>query len=249
MSTRGDNANRGSESILSMAWSSLRDRAGTRRTEPETGALETEYLAIGRRSNAIQIDARQDGGLFALVHANDVIEDLLEVPFVLTHLKDVHAAMQLAVASIGEDKEPLLGSGFFHPVFASLTLGFAIGLATEHRVRHMNGPSGDAALGAAETERCREWGLLTALYYLVNVEANGVIDRDTDRQIYGIADNWRLLGDHRRLQPFMTRLLRCVQSGKRAGQAWARQEGVEMGALLAHALGRTVATYPERTFQ
>jgi hypothetical protein len=248
MSSRGDTSSGRIESILSSAWSSLRDRASLRKPEPPVDAVAMEYLALGRRSNSTELDARQDDGLFGLVRGNDVLEELLDVPYALRHVKDLHAAMQLAVASVGERDEGLLHNTFFHPVFAAFTLGFAIGLATEHRAAHLTGLAEAGRLSPEDQVQCRDWGVMIALYYLVNVETRGVIDRDTDREIYGIADNWRLLADDRRLQPF-SRLTRCVRAGTRASVGWARQEAVDMGELLSQALNRFIEAYPGRTFQ
>ncbi len=248
MSSRGDSSSGRIESILSSAWSTLRDRAALRKPEPPVDAVAMEYLALGRRSNATQLDARQDDGLFGLVRGNDVLEELLDVPYALGHVKDLHAAMQLAVASVGERDESLLHNSFFHPVFAAFTLGFAIGLATEHRASHFAGPAAAVSLSSDDRVQCRDWGVMIALYYLVHVETRGVIDRDTDSAIYGIADNWRLLADARRLQPY-SRLTNCVRAGTRASLGWARQEAVDMGEVLAHSLNRVIEAYPGRTFQ
>jgi hypothetical protein len=89
---------------------------------------------------------------------------------------------------------------------------------------------------------------MVALYYLAHVEAEGIIDKDTDEQIYGIGDHWRLLADARRVHS-MSQLADTVRAGLAAGAAWGRDQAVDMGELLACELDRVIAANPGRVFQ
>jgi hypothetical protein len=227
------------ESLLSQAWESLKDFKAPRRVELSVDTGAVEFLALGRRSNSTQLDRRQDEGLFSLVRGNDILEEVLDTPFALSQVKDVRAAMQLA----GDLREALVRETLFFPVFAAVTLGFSIGLATARREQH--GPS---VLGPEQQSQCREWGVMVALYYLAHVEAEGIIDKDTDQQIYGIEDHWRLLADARRVNS-LPELADTVRAGFVSGGAWAREQAVDMGSLLVSELERVVGAHPGRVFQ
>lgn len=202
-------------------------------------------MAAGRRANQETLGDAYSQDLFSLLRAGEHLDDILEVPFALAHIKDVHAAMQLAVAGAGEKREDLTGHSLFHPAFAAFVLGFSMGFATAHRSRFND--SRQPRLATRTQERCDEWGLAVALFYLVKVEAAGIIDRDTDRAVYGIENRWRLVSDERRLEPFAA--LRDIAAEARAvGEAWFHDESVEMGSRLAAILEQFVAAYPGRTF-
>lgn len=230
------------KSVFAQAWSTWTKRRGG-----DARLSDEEYLSAGRRSNSAQLAQAQDDELFALLRSNDTLDEILEVPYALAHVKDVHAAMQLAVASAGDQREDLVRNSLMFPVFGAFVLGFAIGLASAHRLKHANSRDGLDALPPDMQERCEEWGIMVALYYLVKVEACGIIDKETDQRVYGIADQWRLLADERRLAQY-ARLSECVAAGKRAGEAWFHDESVEMGMAFTHLLGPFIESYPNQTF-
>lgn len=228
---------------LSQAWSNWTGRrrpAGTRLSEDD-------YVSTGKRSNSTQLSQAQEDDLFALLRRNDVLDEILEVPYALVHVKDVHAAMQLAVASAGDQREDLVRSSLFFPVFGAFVLGFAIGLASAHRLKHAMARDGVDALPPEVLERCKDWGIIVALYYLVKVEAFGIMDKETDQRIYGIADQWRLLADERRLGQF-AQLADCVAAGRAAGEAWFHDESVDMGGALLQRLERFVESNAKYSF-
>jgi len=231
------------ESVLAQAWSSV---TGKRRNG-EARLNDDEYLSAGRRSNSAQLAQAQDDDLFGLLKTNDTLDEVLEVPYALVHVKDVHAAMQLAVASAGDQREDLVRHSLLFPVFGAFVLGFAIGLVCAHRLKHASAREGIGELPPGALERCEEWGIMVALYYLVKVEAFGIIDKETDQRIYGISDHWRLLADERRLAQY-AQLADCVAAGKRAGEAWFHDESVEMGMALTHLLGPFIDSYPNQAF-
>jgi hypothetical protein len=231
------------ESVLAQAWSSWTGR----RRGGDARLSDDEYVSAGKRSNSTQLAQGQDDDLFALLRSNDTLDEVLEAPYALVHVKDVHAAMQLAVASAGDQRDDLVRSSLFFPVFGAFVLGFAIGLVSAHRLKSAVARDGVAVLPAEAVERCEEWGIMVALYYLVKVEAFGIIDKETDQRIYGIADQWRLLADERRLAQF-AQLSACVAAGKRAGEAWFHDESVEMGNALTQLLEPFIESHPNQSF-
>jgi len=233
----------GKQSVLANAWSSWTSK----RRGAESRPGDDEYLMAGKRSNSAQMAQAQEDELFSLLKGNDQLDEVLEVPYALAHIKDLHAAMQLAVASAGDQREDLVRSSLLLPVFGAFVLGFAIGLASAHRLRHAMVRDGAQALSPDAVERCEEWGIMVALYYLVKVEAFGIIDKETDQRIYGIADQWRLLADERRLAQY-SQLSECLAAGKRAGDAWFHDESVEMGQALTELLATFIETYPNQSF-
>lgn len=240
MATKSREKPRKIESVLAQAWSNLKAKR-------KGGLGDDEYLSAGKRSNSTQLAQAQDDELFALLRSNDTLAEVLEVPYALAHVKDLHAAMQLAVASAGDQRDDLVRSSLFFPVFGAFVLGFAIGLVTAHRSKQAMARDGIETLSPESLERCEEWGIMVALYYLVKVEAFGVIDKETDQRIYGIADQWRLLADERRLAQF-AQLSECVGAGKRAGEAWFQDESVEMGTALTQLLEPFIESHPNQSF-
>jgi len=225
------------------AWSSWTGK----RKGGEARLNDDEYVSSGKRSNSTQLAEGQEDDLYALLRRNDTLDEVLEVPYALAHVKDVHAAMQLAVASAGDQREDLVRSPLFFPVFGAFALGFAIGIVSAHRLRQAAAQEGVEALPGETLERCQEWGIMVALYYLVKVEAFGIIDKETDQRIYGIADQWRLLADERRLAQYAS-LSTCVAAGKRAGDAWLQDESVEMGSALIEQLEPFIESNQHQAF-
>lgn len=209
---------------------------------------DDDYVALGRRANSEDLSGSGDDDLFDLLREGESLDDILEVPFALARIKDVHAAMQLAVASVGDQRDDLTGHPLFYPVFTGFVLGFSIGLVTAHRAKLADPRGGSIAkLSRRSVELCEEWGIAVALFYLVKVEATGVIDRETDHLAYGIDNQWRHIADDKRLESF-ERLPEAVASGKRAGESWFHDESVEMGVALSEALEVFVSAYPDRSF-
>lgn len=215
---------------------------------PSGKVSDEDYMALGRRSNSEELSNPGADDLFDTFREGESLDDVLEVPFVLARIKDVHAAMQLAVASVGDQRDDLTGHALFYPVFTAFVLGFSIGLVTAHRAKLADPKGGAVAKLAKRTlDTCEEWGISVALSYLVKVEASGVIDRETDHLAYGIDNQWRHIADERKLEAF-ERLPEVVAAGKRAGESWFHDESVEMGAVFAEALMQFVSAYPDRTF-
>ncbi len=243
MSTKNGETTVRRESFLSNAWSNLRPARPPAVRTPGND----EYFSIGRQSNAALIEQRQDEGLFSLVRGNDTLEELLDIPYALAHIKDLHAAMQLAVVSMGEEREDLIASSLFFPVFGAFALGFSIGLVTAHRARHAATYQGLETLPKEDQQQCRKWGVMVAVYYITKVEVMGILDKETDKQIYRIDDHWRLLADDRRLQQF-SRLPACVSTAAELGSAWSDDESVDVGKALTTLMVEFSQHYAEKSF-
>jgi hypothetical protein len=208
---------------------------------------DDEYVVLGRRSNSEELGRSASDDLFGVLRDGESLDDVLEVPFALARIKDVHAAMQLAVASAGDQRDDLTGHTLFYPAFAAFVLGFSIGLVTMHRAKLADKRGDPSRLAKRTQELCEEWGIAVALFYLVKVEASGIVDRETDQLAYGIENQWRLVADEKRMDAFEV-LPELVAEGKRAGESWFHDESVEMGATLTGLLERFVSTYPGRVF-
>ena len=175
------------------------------------------------------------------------LDDILEVPFALVRTKDVHAAMQLAVASVGDTRDDLTGQSMFYPTFTAFVLGFSIGLIAAHRCKVSDIRGGVIRLPKRTIESCEGWGVGVALFYLAKVEANGIMDRETDQMAYGIENHWRLIADERRLEAIEL-LPNVVAAGKQAGESWFHDESLEMGHALSGQIESIVSAYPGRVF-
>lgn len=207
-----------------------------------------EYVSCGKRSNSEQLAAADDTQLFEALRLEECLDDVLEVPYALRHVKDVHSAMQVAVSRVGEQRDELTRNSLFHPAFAAFTLGFAIGVVTQHRFAHGDLRMSIGRPSKRQVEQCNEWGIAVALYCLVCVESCGIIDSATDFAAYGIESKWRLVADERRLEPFPL-LSRCTNAGKSAAELWSKDETVELGGLLSATLEQFIATYPDSSFE
>lgn len=210
-----------------------------------TRLSDEEYVALGRRSNQETLAEAYADDLFVVLRDGEHLDHILDVPFALAHIKDMNAAMQVAVAGAGETREDLTGHSLFHPVFAAFVLGFAMGFVSAHRLKYADGRN--PRLSPRTQVLCDDWGISVALFYLVKVEATGIIDTDTDRDVYGIDNRWRLVSDERRLEPF-EHLGDLVQEARAIGEAWFHDESVEMGAKLIGMLERFLDIYPGRAF-
>jgi len=206
---------------------------------------DEEYLALGRRANQQTLSDAYAEDLFVVMRDGEHLDHILEVPFALAHIKDVNAAMQVAIAGVGESREDLTSHSLFHPGFAAFVLGFAMGFATAHRLKYTDGRS--VRLHPRSQAMCDDWGIAVALFYLVKVEALGIIDLETDRDVYGIDNRWRLVGDDRRMEPF-EHLHELVQQSRAIGEGWFSDESADMGVKLIPLLERLVDLYPGRAF-
>lgn len=211
------------------------------KAEPKVS--DDDYVARGKRSNADQLSGGDDSALFDALRDDDCFAELLEVPFALQQIKDLHAAMQVALASVGEEDDDLTRHPLFCAIFAAFALGFAIGLASARRTKH-TGFRG--ALKGPKQEQIEAWGIEVALYYIAWVERSGVIAPDIDAAAYGIQPRWRRLADERRLNQLESLPL-CVSIGKDAGTEFVNDEAHDAGPMLARAGWEFIATLPVDT--
>lgn len=205
---------------------------------------DEDYVAAGRRANQEALAGVYSDDLFQVLRAGEHLDDILQVPYALAHIKDVHSAMQLAVAAVGESREDLTAHPLFHPAFAAFVLGFSIGFVTAHRHKAQGKVQ---ELPPRTIQYCEDWGVSIALFYLVKVEASGIMTGDTDRLIYGIENKWRLVSDERRLEPF-ARLNEVTAEARAAGESWFHDESIEMGPTLMLVLQRFYDAYPGKLF-
>jgi hypothetical protein len=207
---------------------------------------DDEYLSWGKKSNTSEHASREESGIFRLLE-EEGLEALYEVPFGLKHVHDLHVVMRHAVAVAGERREDLTRHPLFHPVFAGFALGFAIGLAEAHRGKHTGFRARLARLSRKQLEACHAWGVEVATYYLANVDAEGIFGKDTDAELYGIPDRWRLLTDERRLEQFKA-LKDCIESGKRAAHLWFADDTADVPPYFVDALASFVEAHPDGRF-
>jgi hypothetical protein len=180
---------------------------------------DDDYTALGKQSNSSELGTSRDAQLFIQLEQEDGFDELLEVPFALKSVRDIHAVMRHAVAEAADRDEACTHHPLFHPGFAGFVLGFAIGLAQAHRQKHLGFRVASAKLTRRQLELCEEWGVQIATYYLAVVDSEGIFGKDQDADLYGIGDRWRLLGEERRLEEF-DRLKDCVEAGKAAARGW-----------------------------
>jgi hypothetical protein len=208
---------------------------------------DEEYVALGRRSNSEEMSRGSSDELFDILREGESLDDVLEIPFSLARVKDVHAAMQLAVASVGDARDDLTGHSMFYPTFTAFVLGFAIGLVGAHRCKVSDIRGGVIRLSKRTVESCQDWGITVALFYLTKVEASGIVDRETDQMAYGIENRWRLIADERRLDA-IEMLPKVVAAGRVAGESWFHDESVEMGYALSTQIEAVVSAYSDQVF-
>jgi len=174
---------------------------------------DEDYVSLGKTSNAKVLDSDEDEALFRMVQEDELFEGVLDVPFALKHLRDLHAVMRHSVAVLGERNEELAHHRLFHLAFASFTLGFALGLVEAHRRKLMALRPSMAAL--TRGTRAETWGVEIATYYIAYVDLEGVFGKQADIDLYGIGDAWRAVADegrveeHERLFGGYTRCLHC----------------------------------------
>jgi hypothetical protein len=208
---------------------------------------DEDYVASGKTSNTGELAASEGSALFALLRDEDGFDGLVDVPFGLKHVSDLHVVMRHAVAVAGERREDLTRHALFHPVFAGFALGFAIGLAQSHRVKHLGQRASIARLTRRQQELCDQWGTEVATYYLAVVDSAGIFGKDADVELYGIADRWRLLAEEQRLEAF-ERLSDCVAAGKDAAHRWFGDDTADVPPYFLDTLVGFVEAYPDRSF-
>ena len=207
---------------------------------------DDEYVARGKHSNSDQLSIDDASELFDALRDEECLEDVLEVPFSLHHIKDIHAAMQVALARVGEENDDITRHQVFCVIFSAFVLGFAISLVTARRAQHTGQRLGLGRTAKRDPDACEAWGIEVALYYLVSVERCGIIDPDTDAAAYGIQPRWRQIADERRLNQFDA-LPRCVAAGKEAAAEWAKDDMYDVGFLLVRSATSLLATLPADT--
>jgi hypothetical protein len=233
--------------------SSLVSSLGFRRAklDPEANGgtmTDEEYVAWGKTSNQSEHGDSEASALLRLLDGEEGLDGLFEVPFGLKHVKDVHVVMRHSVAVAGERREDLTRHSLFHPSFAAFALGFSIGLAQAHRLKHMGFRANANRLSRRQLELCDGWGVEIATYYLAVVDENGIFGKDSDQELYGIADRWRNISDERRLEPF-DRLGDCVEAGKKAAHIWFDDDSADVPPYFLDSLANFVDAYPSRSFE
>lgn len=193
-----------------------------RRRERRSPLGEPDYLAAGKRVNEQEFRRNAEQSLFRLWQEEESFDWLLDVPFAFQQLIDLHAGMRHAVAVAGETPEALTRKACFHSVFAAFALGFGHGLVLAHRIKHLRW-HGRMNLTPLEAEECERWGVDLTTYYLAAVEAHGIFGKVSDIELYGIADNWWLLGNSSRVEG-VTGIRTCVEAGRNAAELWAEDE-------------------------
>ena len=200
---------------------------------------DVDYVAAGKRANDAEFRQAAEQQLFRLWQEEEGYDWFLAVPFAFKQLIDLHAAMRHAVAVVGEKPQPLTHHSLFHPVFAAFALGFAQGLVTAHRRKHLrwHGESGD--LTRMQQEQCDNWGIEIATYYIAALDAFGIFGKATDVELYGISDKWWTLGDAQRVEA-VAGVHDCVQTGRLAAEHWSDDERVDVAMQLAEVLDRVI---------
>jgi hypothetical protein len=209
---------------------------------------DEDYLAWGKTSNTAELSSGEGNPLFALLEEEEGFEGVVEVPFGLKQVSDLHVVMRHAVAVAGDRREDLTRHPLFHPVFAGFALGFAIGLAQAHRAKHLGYRVTPAKLTRRQQELCEQWGAEVATYYVAVVDATGIFGKEADVELYGIGDHWRLLSDEHRLETF-DRLKECVAAGKSAAHRWFEDDTADVPPYFLDTLIGFVEAYPDREFE
>lgn len=214
--------------------SSLVSSLGLRRARAEAGVNDEDYVSLGKTSNAKSLDSDADEALFRMVHEEDSFDRLLDVPFALKHLRDLHAIMRHAVVVLNERREDLTHHMLFHHAFASFTLGFALGLVEAHRSKLMALRPGMAALATTPGAVAETWGVEIATYYLAYVDVEGVFGKRADIDLYGIGDAWRDVANEDRIDQYHG-LDRVAAAGRQAARAWFEEESADVPAAFVDA--------------
>ena len=183
---------------------------------------DAEYLSWGKRAN-VEALATAEKDLLASLREVDSLSDVLDAPYALQRVEDVRATMQLIVARVGEARENLLHGDDFHAVFIAFAFGFSIGIVRSHRAKAAGLIA--SSLPRKTLDECERWGAIVALCYLVSVEARGIFDKETDLNVYGIDDQWRIVASRHSFEPSGS-LQESVDLGCDAGQRWSLDESI-----------------------
>lgn len=229
-----------------MSASSLVSSLGLRRFRFNPVVKDGDYVVAGQDANRAELAAGEGNLLFRLLQEEEGFDGMMDTPFALKQVKDVHAIMRHAVAVAGERQDALTHHPLFHIVFASFALGFSLGLAGAQRCKHVDGRH--ARLTRAQQDQCDAWGVEAATYYLAVVDAFGIFGKATDIDLYGIADKWRLLGDERKITAF-TGLKNCVNRGRRAAELWFDDDTADVPPHFIDALMEFIAAHPRQQLE
>jgi len=215
--------------------SSLVSSLGLRRARAEAGVNDEDYLSLGKTANAKALDSDADESLFRMLNEEETFDRLLDVPFALKHLRDLHAIMRHAVIVLNEHREDLTHHMLFHHAFAGFTLGFSLGLVEAHRTKLMALRPGMAALAATPGAITETWGVEIATYYLAYVDVEGVFGKTADIDLYGIGDAWRDLANEDRVDQYHG-LDRVVAAGRSAARDWFEAESADVPSAFVAAV-------------
>lgn len=224
-----------------MSGSSFVSTLGLRRRSPADSWLrEADYAAAGKRVNDVEFRKAADQLLFRLWQEEEGYDWLLDVPFAFKQLIDLHAAMRHAVAVAGEQPQPRTGHPLFHTVFGAFSLGFAQGLVSAHRRKHLRWHGESGELTRMLQEQCDNWGVEITTYYLAAIDAFGIFGKATDIELYGIADKWWMLGDAQRVEA-VEGVFDVVRLARHTAENWSDDESVDVAAQFGASLERVIA--------
>lgn len=215
-----------------------------RRSSAEAALRDADYVAAGKRLNDTEFREAGDQPLLRLWHEEEGFGWLLEVPFAFKQLIDLHAALRHAVAVTGERHQALTRHAHFHAAFTGFALGFAQGLISAHRRKHLRWHGLAEELSLLHQEQCDQWGVEIATYYIAAVDVYGIFGKATDLELYGITDKWWTLGDPSRLEG-VPGVQQCVEAGRSAAVQWSEDERIDVSSGFADALGEVVAAAQE----
>lgn len=227
-----------------MSGSSFVSSFGLRRRPPADSWLrETDYHAAGKRMNDIEFRKAADQLLFRLWQEEEGYDWLLDVPFAFKQLIDLHAAMRHAVAVAGEQSQPRTGHPLFHAVFGAFSLGFAQGLVSAHRRKHLRWHGESGQLSRLVQEQCDNWGVEITTYYLAAIDAYGIFGKSSDVELYGIADRWWTLGDAQRVEA-VPGVHEVVRLARNTAENWSDDESVDVAIQFGIALENVIRAAP-----
>ncbi|HKO88089.1 MAG TPA: hypothetical protein VJU83_06165 [Burkholderiales bacterium] len=218
-----------------------------RRPKADGAQSDVDYLSVGRAANEAELATGEDSLLFRLLHEEEGFDGIMDIPYSLKHLKDVHAVMRLAVAEVGETHEELTQHPLFHPAFGAFALGFCLGSGAAHRAKHLGWQGNAAQLNHIQIEQCEAWGVEIATYYIAVVDAYGIFGKTSDVDLYGISDKWWVLAEQHRFDGVEV-VQECVGAGRAAALQWSDDDSADVPALFQVALERVVSTGPADRF-
>ena len=210
-----------------------------RRPKTDGAQSDVDYLSAGRIANEAELASGEDSLLFRLLHEEEAFEGILNIPYALKHLKDVHAVMRLAVAEVGESHEELTQHPLFHPTFAAFALGLCLGSGAAHRAKHLGWQGNAVQLNHIQLEQGDAWGVEIATYYIAVVDAYGIFGKTSDVDLYGISDKWWVLAEQDRFDGLDV-MQECVMAGRAAAMQWSEDDSADVPALFRVALQNVV---------